>query len=359
MTATSTRRHQTPILRPGEFILPTPRMRLRYRSIATGAVLLVVLLLALVVEVGQGDYPIPAAEVIQSLLGGGNDFDRIVILEWRMPRALVGILVGVGLAAAGAVTQTLARNALASPDIIGITMGASAFAVGAIVTFPAFAAHIYGVPIAAITGGLVTSGLVWILAWRGGMDPLRLVLIGVGMNAIAGAAVTYFLVRADINLAAEASAWLAGSLTGRTWSHVIPVALTSTLGVGIVVALARSLHALSFGDDIAKALGVPADRVRAALWCAAIVMAAGAVAAAGPVGFVALAAPQLARLISGEPNPPLLASGLCGGALVLVADLAGTALFSDTSFPVGVVTAVLGAPFLIFCLVQANRKSTV
>ncbi|GHB53008.1 iron ABC transporter [Streptomyces xanthochromogenes] len=310
------------------------------------------------VSIAVGDFPIGLPKVIASLVGGGEQVDRFVIMDLRMPRALAGLVVGVALGVSGALTQSIARNPLASPDILGITGGAGAVAVFLVTVSGGAATAVtgsVGLSGAALAGGLLTGLLVYFLAWRRGVDGFRLVLIGISVSAVAQAITTWLLVTADIKDVARAQAWLVGSLDNRSWDEV-GVALWGTLAVLAVVAcVAFQFKPLHFGDDVAAGLGVRYSLVRAVLLLCAVLLAGFAVSAAGPVPFVAMVAPQVAMRLTRHPTPPVVASGAVGALLLIGSDLiARTAL--PVTLPVGVVTAAVGGPFLIYLLVRANRR---
>ncbi|GGY52654.1 MULTISPECIES: FecCD family ABC transporter permease [Streptomyces] len=310
------------------------------------------------VSIAVGDFPIGLPKVIASLVGGGEQVDRFVIMDLRMPRALAGLVVGVALGVSGALTQSIARNPLASPDILGITGGAGAVAVFLVTASGGAATAVtgsVGLSGAALAGGLLTGLLVYFLAWRRGVDGFRLILIGISVSAVAQAITTWLLVTADIKDVARAQAWLVGSLDNRSWDEV-GVALWGTLAVLAVVAcVAFQFKPLHFGDDVAAGLGVRYSLVRAVLLLCAVLLAGFAVSAAGPVPFVAMVAPQVAMRLTRHPTPPVVASGAVGALLLIGSDLiARTAL--PVTLPVGVVTAAVGGPFLIYLLVRANRR---
>ncbi|MEU9252735.1 iron chelate uptake ABC transporter family permease subunit [Streptomyces sp. NPDC048270] len=309
-------------------------------------------------SIGVGDFPIGLSQVVTTILGRGEQVDEFVIMDLRMPRALTGVVVGVALGVSGAITQSVARNPLASPDILGITWGAGAVAVFLVTVSGGTAAAVVnsvGLSGAALAGGLGTGLLVYFLAWRRGVDGFRLILIGISVSAVMEAITTWLLVRADIRDVARAQAWLIGSLDNRSWDDV-RVALWCTLVLMCVVAgAAFQFKPLHLGDEVAAGLGVRYARVRAVLLLCAVLLAGVAVSAAGPVSFVALVAPQVAMRLVRCPTPPMAASGLVGALLLIVADLvARTAL--PITLPVGVVTAVFGGPFLVYLLVRANVR---
>ncbi|MFI0485436.1 FecCD family ABC transporter permease [Actinomadura sp. 9N215] len=309
-------------------------------------------------SIGVGDFPIALPRVIATILGRGERVDEFVIMDLRMPRALAGLLVGIALGVSGAITQSIARNPLASPDVLGITGGASAVAVF-LVTVPGGASAVIadsvGLSAAALAGALGTGLLVYFLAWRRGVDGFRLILIGISMTALMEAITNWLLVTADIRDVARAQAWLIGSLDGRSWDDV-RVAIWCAVVLLVVVAVAAfQFRPLHLGDDVAAGLGVRYSMVRAVMLLCAVLLAGVAVSAAGPVPFVALVAPQVAMRLARVPTPPLVASGLVGALLLIGADLvARTAL--RVTLPVGVVTAVIGGPFLVYLLVRANLR---
>ncbi|GAA3230547.1 iron chelate uptake ABC transporter family permease subunit [Pseudonocardia petroleophila] len=345
-----------PALRRGRFSVVW-----RPRTVLVLAVTALVLLLALVVNIGRGDFPISIGEVVAVLLGGGDRGQRFIVLDLRLPQSLTGALVGGALAVSGAITQAVARNPLASPDIIGITMGASATAVFVIVLGGGFgvvggALAAAGLPIAALIGGLLTAAVIYGLSWRRGIQGFRLVLVGIGINAMLLALVQWLLVVAEIYEAARATVWLTGSLNARGWEHVVPVGLALVVLVPAALVLAHALGALQFGDDTARGLGLRVDRARTWLLVVAVGLAAVATASAGPIAFVALVAPQIAQRLVGAARPPIAASMLVGAALTVLSDvIARTALPSP--LPVGIVTAVVGAPYLLYLLARHGREA--
>lgn len=321
--------------------------------------MLVALFLVACINIGRGDFPLSIPQVIDVLFGGGSRIERFIVMDLRLPRSLTGLLVGMALGMSGALTQSIARNSLASPDILGITAGASAAAVALIVlggggTFVGLLATL-GLPLAALVGGIVTASIIYALAWKRGVDGFRLILVGIAINAMLQAAIGWLLISADINDVSRAQLWLTGSLNGADWSTVWPVLVAVVVVGGIAVVSTFTLGAMRLGDDNARSLGVRLQHGQATLLLAAVALAAVATAAAGPIGFVALAAPQIALRILRTPGPPLVASAIMGGLLVLVSDLIARTVL-PVELPVGIVTSALGGPFLIYLLVRSNRK---
>ncbi|GGO42012.1 iron ABC transporter [Streptomyces lasiicapitis] len=309
-------------------------------------------------SISVGDFPIGLSQVVATLFGHGESVDEFIIMDLRMPRAMAGLVVGVALGVSGAITQSIARNPLASPDVLGVTGGASAVAVFLVTVSGGAGAAVVssvGLSTAALAGGLGTGLLVYFLAWRRGIDGFRLILIGISVSAVMEAITTWLLVTADIRDVAQAQAWLVGSLEDRSWDEV-GVAVWCTLALLVVVTcVSFQFKPMHFGDEVAAGLGVRYQMVRAVLLLCAVLLAGVAVSAAGPVLFVALVAPQVAMRLARCPTPPMAASGLAGALLLIGSDLvARTAL--PITLPVGVVTAAIGGPFLVYLLVRANLK---
>ncbi|MFJ9367171.1 FecCD family ABC transporter permease [Nocardia sp. NPDC101769] len=336
-----------------------------------GALLTVISLAALLfglfaLDIAVGEFRIPLGRVLDVLGGGGTRAQRFVIMDSRLPRALTAIAVGAALGLAGAVTQSILRNPLASPDLLGITSGASCGAVAVLVGMGGVGtgtAAALGVSAAALAGGLLTAVLIYLLAWSrttsgdSGVTGFRLVLIGIGVNAALLSAVSWLLTRATLTDAAQAQQWLTGSLNTADWSTLVPAAIGLGVALLVTAGSARTLAALRFGTDTTRILGVRIQTQQAILIAAAVACAALATAAVGPLGFVGLAAPQIARRLLRAPGEPVIASALVGAIAVVGADLLARTAF-PVSLPVGVVTAAVGGPFLLYLLVRTNRKAT-
>jgi iron complex transport system permease protein len=314
--------------------------------------LLAVICAAGSVSVSVGDFPIPLADVVPAIFGYGDADAFFIVHTLRLPRVLTAVLVGAAFGLSGAVFQSVARNPLASPDIIGVNAGAAAAAVLVIVVVGGTAAQ---TSMGALAGGLATAVAIYVLAYRRGVTGYRLVLVGIGVTAMLSSVTSYLLTRAEIFQAQRATVWLTGSLNGRGWEHVRPVAVALALLLPVTLALGRQLRFLQLGDDAARGLGTRVEAARAGLIVSGVGLAAVATASAGPVAFVALVSPQIARRLVGGGTAALGPAALCGAALLLLSDLAARRLFAPTELPVGVVTAVIGAPYLIWLLARANR----
>ncbi|MGI5453646.1 FecCD family ABC transporter permease [Streptomyces sp. CA-249302] len=343
----------------GNRVLRTPgglSLRLDVRAATVVGLLVLAAFAASVVLIGTGDFPISASDVVRTLAGNGDAGQEFIVNELRLPRVLVGLLVGASLGLGGALFQALTRNPLGSPDVLGLGQGATAGALVMIVLFSGSAAQ---VTIGALVGGLVTGLAIYLLAWKQGVHGYRLVLVGIGVSAIVTAVNGYLLTISDIIDASRALVWMTGSLNGRDWEQVWPLLALCAVLVPFVLGNARGLRMMEMGDDVSNALGVRVERVRALLMVAAVLLTATATAAAGPVGFVALTAPQLARRLTRSPGPNLLASLCMGAALLVTADWASQRAFGADQLPVGVVTGVLGGVYLLWLLVTERRAGRI
>jgi iron complex transport system permease protein len=329
------------------------RLHLRRRTAVVCGILALVVAALFVVALLLGEAGLSPAEVFAALTGRADRITAYVVLELRLPRATAAAVVGACLGVSGAVFQSVVRNPLASPDIVGITAGAGFAGVLAVLVF-----HASGLALsfAAIAGGLIAAIAVAVLTWRRGIHGLRLVLIGIGVAALATALTSYLLTSVDVREAGVAYTWLVGSLSGVTWPIVAITLVLAVLGFAALASQSRALRALELGDATATALGFRVERSRIVVLLIAVVLAAIAVGASGPIGFVALMAPQIARRLVGRTSVSLVASAATGAALVSAADLLAQYLVPGSSFPVGVVTGVIGAPYLAWLLARSNRS---
>ncbi|WP_062379815.1 FecCD family ABC transporter permease [Demequina pelophila] len=324
------------------------------RTLAVGLVLLAALAAVAIFALTSGQSNVTVADALRAAVGipVGAPADFIVG-HVRAPRALTAILVGAMLGLSGAVLQSLTRNPLASPDFIGISAGAGT---GAVLTIWLIGATSLWVTAAgAITGALLTAGLILALSWRRGVVPLRLILAGIAMGFVAQAATQYALTRMDVHDAGNALGWLVGAVTGRTWTHVTVAAAMLAVLLPLILWHARSLRTMEMGDDAARALGIPVASARGVLAVAAVVLAAGAVAVTGPIGFIALVSPALALRLTRSAGVTLIPSALMGALLLLTADQVAQLMPSTLQFPVGIFTAAVGAPYLLWLVWRASR----
>ncbi|WP_338682533.1 iron ABC transporter permease [Streptomyces acidiscabies] len=319
----------------------------------TGLVALIVLL---AVSLATGTMSIPAGTALRALVGLGDSGDVLVVQEFRAPRAFAAIVAGAGLGAAGCVLQRLFRNPLASPDVMGVTGGAS---LGAVSLLAAGASQTL-IPLGALGGGLLAALLLGVFSWGSGLSVTRLVLTGLAVQAALAAAVNLMIVRFPAELAGSALQWTTGSVYGRTWTEVWGGTAAMVLALAVALVMNRRLAVLDLGDDSAGALGLNTSRTRLQLLVLAVVLASLAAALAGPVTFVALAVPHIVRFLTGPPTAVTLAlAALTGAVLLLGSDLVVQHLLPVEGLPVGAVTATLGAPWLLVLMLRQSSPVNV
>ena len=298
-----------------------------------------------------GETTYPPADVLKVILGETVPGASFTVGELRLPRGILAAVAGFCFGMGGVTFQTMLRNPLASPDIVGISSGASAAAAFAIVVLGLGET---GVSVFAIVAGLGVALIIYVLSFRDGVVGTRLILIGIGIAAMLNSATSYVLSQAAQWDLQQAHRWLTGSLNGSTWDETGPVLLALVVLGPLLLSQARNLATLQLGDDTAAALGVRLERTRLVVIVAAVGLIAFATAATGPIAFVAFLSGPIAARIIGAAGSLLVPAGLVGALLVLVADLVGQYAF-DIRYPVGVITGVLGAPYLVYLLIRTNR----
>lgn len=332
------------------------RGRERGRAIAVTVGLAVSVVVVLLGALAVGEFQIGIPDLLARLTGQpiGSHQSRVdyVLFDLRLPRAVTGLLVGVAFGLAGSLFQRLLRNPLASPDVLGISAGASAAAVLAIV---AFGASGFAVSAGAFTGAVASSALIYALAWQRGISGYRLILIGIGVNAALLSAVSFLMTRADMTDAQQALLWRTGSLYDSSWEQALPLLGCLAVLVPAALLLARALPTLQLGDDSARGLGLLVERSRLAVLLVATGLIGVGTAAAGPVAFVAFLSGPIASRLLGGARPGVVPAALVGALVTLCSDFAAQNLFGDQQFPVGVVTGAVGAPYLLWLLAKNNR----
>lgn len=313
-----------------------------------------------VISTGTGEMKISPLKVVQVFFGGGSDMDRLIIQSFRLPRIIVALMVGMALAAAGGILQGIIRNPLASPDIIGITGGASVAVVGFLAFFSdknnALTVSINWMPLAAFAGAAILAFLVYFLAYKDGVSPIRLVLIGIGLASLMKALTTLMMVFGPIYQASQANIWITGTVYGSNWDNVAILVPWTLVFLVLAFVLSRNVNIQELGDDIAMGVGSTVQKYRFLLLMVSTALIGGAVAFGGGIGFVGLMAPHMARRMVGSAFGALLpASALIGGILVMAADLIGRTLFSPLEIPAGVFTASIGAPYFIYLLFKTRN----
>lgn len=334
------------------------RARSRRRPTLILVVLSLILIAGFFIRVLLGSYTIAFPDFF-TILGGGNidgaSSANFILMEDKLPRAVLGILVGLAFGAAGAIFQLLLRNPLASPDVIGISSGASLSAVIAMVFWGASG---FSLSIFAIGGALLTAIIVMLLASGRGNVGNRFILMGIGVSALCQAVVSYLMARISLGQATAASVWMSGSLATATWERIQILSLALVLLTPFIIAFSRQLHMMAVGEDLAHSLGLNPSAVRWIYIVLGVLLAALGTAAAGPVAFVAFVSGPIARNLLGGRHS-LTVSALIGAIIMVFADFAAAELLPGGNLPVGIITGALGAPILIWLLVKAQKEQTV
>lgn len=322
--------------------------------------LLVMTGIVFIVSTGLGDMKLSPLTVLSVFFGGGSDLEQLVVQSFRLPRIIVALMVGIALAVAGGILQGMIRNPLASPDILGITGGASVAVVSFLTLFSdtnnSLTVSIKWLPLAAFVGAVVIALLVYFLAWKNGVSPIRIVLIGIGISALMQALTTLMMIMGPIYRASQANIWITGTVYGSSWNNVAILVPWTIIFIAIAFFMVKNINILELGDDIATGIGGRIQRHRFVLLLISTALVGGAVAFAGGIGFVGLMAPHMARRLVGSSFGALLpVSALIGGILVMLADLIGRTMFSPLEIPAGVFTAGIGAPYFIYLLFKTRN----
>lgn len=341
---------------PRAFRIQPARLSVRFtpRAVLAVVAMIVVGTVVGVWTLSTGRAGIPASEVIEALLGGGSDRNRMIVVDWRLPRLLLAVLLGGALGVSGAVFQSLSRNPLGSPDIIGFTTGA---ATGALFVILVRSGSGTDVAVGAVIGGFVSAVLVYALAYRRGLATYRLVLVGVALSAMFVSVNEWLILQAELDDAAMAHVWQLGNLNSLGWTEVHIVSITLAVLVPAAIWLNRPMQMMEMGDDTARSLGIPVERMRIGLILVGIGLVAVATAIAGPIAFVALAAPQLAHRLTRTPGLSVGPAAAMGAVLLVVSD-AVAQRFTETQMPVGVITVSIGGIYLVWLLFSEKRRST-
>lgn len=329
-------------------------LRWNRRTAVVGLVLAAVAFVLGIAAMQTGTIALAFGDVLAAVFGVSEDTKTLkVVQKIRLPRTVTALGVGACLGAAGATFQSISRNALGSPDIIGFTTGAATGAVAQIVLFDAGPG---ATALAAIAGGLLAAALVYLLSLEGGITGgYRLVLTGIGVGAVLSACNTILLAKGNSDLAAQAHLWLSGSLAARNWGHAVPVLIAVVVLLPVLFSHGRSLTIMEMGDDSARSLGIRVERTRIVTMAAAVGLTAVATAAAGPIAFVALAAPQLASRLTRSPGVPLATGALMGAVLMVGSDLLSQHLPIRAALPIGLMTGLVGGIYLLWLLTRSKQ----
>ncbi|ARC57224.1 Ferric enterobactin transport system permease protein FepG [Frondihabitans sp. 762G35] len=340
-----------PVLRLGSWL----SLPLRRRLIVVGSVALLGLLVLSLLTLALGSLGVPLPDLARAVLGDSDARTQFVLNVYRGPRLVTAIGAGAALGVSGALFQTVTRNPLGSPDVIGLGAGASAGAA----TFGLLLPGILPTPVGALVGALVAIGLVYLGTGRGFSSPGRMILVGIGVSAMATAFVQFVLTRVQLQEATALAAYLSGTLADRSWGDASVVWVAVVVLVPCAVALGRRLDLVEMGDDVADALGARSTATRTLVVLTAIGLSTAAVASAGPIAFVALTAPQVARRLARAPGASIVLSGLVGALLMVLADFVVQRGVFGSQLPVGLLTALLGGVYLGYLLLREWKKGTL
>lgn len=332
----------------------TLSFRLDRRTLLVGAVLLLLILGCAGVALSLGSYTVSLPDVLAALTGHSSDAVRTVVLEWRLPRVLGAAAFGAALGLSGAVFQSLTRNPLGSPDVIGFNMGSYS---GVLIAMLLGASGYLLIAAGAVVGGLVTAIAVYLLAYKGGVHGFRLIVVGIAVGAMLTSVNTWILVKVDVGFAMSAAVWGAGTLNGITWAELAPALALSAVLCLAAALLAPRMRQLEIGDESAATQGLNVERSKLLMIIVGVGFTAVVTAAAGPIAFVALAAPQLARRMTGAgASVDLLTSALVGAALLSASDVVAQHALPGISLPVGAVTVSVGGLYLVWLLARETKR---
>ncbi|MEJ1115914.1 iron-enterobactin ABC transporter permease [Paenarthrobacter sp. CCNWLY172] len=329
-------------------------LRFDVRSILVCIPLILAALAVAVISLATGDYDVSVQQVLQAFTGDAPGLAQTIVMEWRLPRVLAALVFGAALGMSGGIFQSMTRNPLGSPDIIGFNTGAYT---GALIVMLTLGGGYLGIAAGALVGGILTALAVYLLAYRRGSQGFRLIIVGIGISAMLAAFNHWLILQAELEAALAAAVWGAGSLNGITWEQAAPAAVVVVVVGLATLAAARRMQLLEMGDDAARALGVRAEPTRLLLLILGVALTAAVTAVAGPIAFVALAAPQLARRLTRSAGITLVPSAAMGAFLLVASDLAAQRLFAPIQLPVGVVTVCIGGIYLVWLLAREARKS--
>ncbi|UVY84438.1 iron chelate uptake ABC transporter family permease subunit [Brachybacterium sp. NBEC-018] len=323
------------------------------RRLVLSLVLLLLALGLLVLALSLGDRVVPPGRVLAAFLPDAPRLDRMVVVEWRAPRAVAALVFGACLGVSGAIFQSLTDNPLGSPDVIGLNTGSFT---GVLVVMVLGGAGAGALAAGAVAGGLLTAAVVYLLAYRGGLQGFRLVVVGIAVGAVLSSANTWFSVKASLDVSLRAAVWGAGSLTPVRWGSVAVVAAVAALLLATVPLLARWMRALEIGDEGATMLGLRVERAKILLAVVGVALTAVVTSVAGPIAFISLAAPQIARRLrrSGSFDP--VGSALTGAVLLAAADLIAVHVVPGAVLPVGSVTVCIGGLYLVWLLLREGGR---
>lgn len=314
-------------------------------------ILTISVVMVAIVSLSTGQLKTTLHDMSQILLGEGEQFLATVVLEWRLPRLTSCLLFGAALGVSGALFQSLIRNPLGSPDIIGFNTGSYT---GALIVIVVFGGSYLQIAFGAIIGGILCAGIVYLLAFKKGIQGFRLIIIGIGVSAMLSAFNTWLMISSSLETAMTAAIWGAGSLNGVSWSKTTPSFLFIIFAMLAAAMLSRKMNILEMGDDSANMLGVDSERTRQLAMLFGVILTAAVTATAGPISFISLVAPQLAKKLTQEGGVAIIPSALMGAMLLTLSDFAASNLFAPNQLPVGMVTISIGGMYLIYLLIKQS-----
>ncbi|MEM7287335.1 MAG: iron chelate uptake ABC transporter family permease subunit, partial [Actinomycetota bacterium] len=326
------------------------------RSVAVCSLLGVATIVVGLISISVGEFSVPLRDVFATLIGNPTEDSDFIVGTLRLPRVLTAIGVGAAFGMSGAIFQSLVRNPLGSPDIIGFNSGAAA---GAVLMIVIWQASSTAVSIGAVAGGMLSAIAVYFLAYKRGVQAYRLVLVGIGAAFALDAVVDYLVTRAELNEVQRAAVWLTGSLNGRSWDEVRLISLSLLVLAPLAILMQRRLDRLELGDDTAAALGIAVSRSKFSLVIVGVALASLGVASAGPVAFIAFVAGPIARRLTRSPGACIVPAAFVGAFLTVCADLAARRLLAPTELPVGIFTAAIGGPYLLWLLNRQARTGAL
>lgn len=331
------------------------------RSVFLFFFLLMMLMILTVISLGSGHLSLTPADIWQTITGTGTDAQQLLLFQFRLPRIILAILVGIGMATAGAIFQGVTQNGLADPGIIGIHSGSGFFVVLFLYLVslnqdePPFWANI-GLPFVAFVGGITAAVLIYVLAWKKGITPIRLVLVGIGINAGFSAALLLVQLRMSESDFNRAIIWLSGSIWNASWTTVIRLLPWIVLFVPSALYKSRVLSVMQLGEEMAVGLGTAIEKERIKLLIIGVALSAASVSVAGGIAFVGLVAPHLARrLVGGKFQRMIPVSALIGAIIIVLSDSIARTVLAPSEIPVGLIVSVIGAPYFIYLLITIKE----
>ncbi|MEH7377252.1 FecCD family ABC transporter permease [Neobacillus drentensis] len=324
------------------------------------SLLFILTIITFIISLNLGVVRIAPLDVFKTLVGMGTARDQLVLVDFRLPRMILSLLIGAGLAVSGAILQGVTKNDLADPGILGINTGAGFMVILFIYFFQGSmnsvsTLGIFLMPLFALVGAVIAAFLIYVLAWKKGIDPVRLILVGIGVNAGFGAAIVIFQLKMNPQDFMQAAVWLSGDIWGANWKFVAILAPLILILLPFALYKAHTLNILNLGDQVATGLGIRVEKERRLLLLAAVALAGFSVAAGGGIAFLGLVAPHIAKRLIGPKHQLFLPiTAVLGSFLLLLADTIGRNLLAPTQIPVGIVVAIFSAPYFIFLLMKAK-----